>query len=158
MKRPKICSLVIGSAERSAPTHSQRTNEWAPGWYQLFFADDVAASIAHFVCFEVGNLIETLSRLGLSATGWPWAGIAVLRMETVIYVPMKIGRAVKPRARPNEDAAYKPFWAIVPIGGALIRRGRVVPVRTHRRNSDLDAYLSLYCGSSHREADSGNSS
>jgi hypothetical protein len=144
--------------EQSAPTRWQRTNEWAPDWYQLFFADDVAASIAHFVCFEVGNLIETLSRLGLSATGWPWAGIAVLRMETVIYVAMEIGWAVKPRACPNEDAAYKPFRAIVPIGGALIRRDIVVPIGTHRRNSDLDGYLSLYCGSSHREADSGNSS
>ncbi len=83
--------------EQSAPTRWQRTNEWAPDWYQLFFADDVAASIAHFVCFEVGNLIETLSRLGLIATGWPCAGIAVLRMETVIYVAMEIGRPVVSR-------------------------------------------------------------
>jgi hypothetical protein len=126
--------------------------------YQLAFADCVAASIAHFVCFEVGNLIETLSRLGLIATGWPWAAIAVLWMETVIYVAMEVGWAVKPRARPNEDASCKPFRAIVPIGGALIRQDIVVSIRTHRRNSDLDGHLSLYCGSSHREADSGNSS
>ena len=158
MKRPKICSLVIGSAERSAPTHSQRTNEWAPGWYQLFFADDVAASIAHFVCFEVGNLIETLSRLGLSATGWPWAGIAVLRMETVIYVASEVVTAMKPRASTNEDATPKPFRVVVAVGGAVVRRDIVVPVGTHRRNSDLDAHLSLCFGSSCHEADSSNSS
>ena len=80
-------------------------------WYQLAFADYVAVSIAHFVCFEVGDLIETLSRLGPIATGWPWAVIAVLRMETVIYVAMEVGWAVKPRARPNEDPSYKPFRA-----------------------------------------------
>jgi hypothetical protein len=117
----------------------------------------VAASIAHFVSFEVVNLIETLSRLGLIATGWPWTVIAVLRMEMVIYVAMEAGWSVKPRARPNEDAACKPFRAIVPIGGAIVRRDIVVPIGTHRRNSDLDVYLSVYCGSSHREADSDNS-
>jgi len=105
----------------------------------------------------VGNLIERLSRLGFIATGWPWAGIAVLRMETVVYVAMEVGWAVKPRARPNEDATYKPFRAIVPIGSAFVRRDIVVPIGTHRRDSDLDGYLSLYCGSSRREADSGNS-
>jgi hypothetical protein len=134
------------------------TNEWAIDWHQLAFADHVAVSIAHFVCFEVGNLIETLSRLGLIATGRPWAVIAVLRMETVIYVAMEVGWAVKPWARPNEDTSYKPFRAIVSIGGAVVGRDIVVPVGTHRRNSDLDAYLSLYCGSSQREADYGNGS
>jgi len=49
----------------------------------------VAASIAHFVSFEVGNLIETFSRFGFIATGWPWPAIAVLRMETVIYMAME---------------------------------------------------------------------
>jgi hypothetical protein len=117
----------------------------------------VTASIAHFVSFEVVNLIETLSRLGLIATGWPWAVIAVLRMEMVVYVAMEAFRAMKPRARPNEDAACKPFRAIVPIGGAIVRRDIVVPIGTHRRNSDLNVYLSLYCGSCHRKADSGNS-
>ena len=127
------------------------------GLLQLAFAYCVAASIAHFVSFEVGNLIETLSRFGFIATGWPWAVIAVLRMEAVIYVSTEVGWAMKPRASPNEDATRKPFRVIVAVGGALVRRDIVVSVRTHRRNSDLDVYLSLCHGSSHREADSGNS-
>jgi hypothetical protein len=117
----------------------------------------VAVSITHFVCFKVRNLIQTLSRFGPIATGWPWAIITVLRMKTVIYVAMEIGRAVKPRASTNEDASRKPLRAIVPIGGTFVRRGIVVPIRTHRRNSDLDGYLSLYLGSSRCEANSGNS-
>jgi hypothetical protein len=52
----------------------------------VFAAHCVTASITHFVPFEVGNLIDTLSRLGFVATVWLWALIAVLRMETVIYV------------------------------------------------------------------------
>jgi hypothetical protein len=147
--------LVIGSVEAHSFAKDGRVGS---RFYQLAFADYVAVSIAHFVWFEVGNLIETSSRIGLLATGWPWAVIAVLRMETVIYVAMEVGRAVKPRTRPNEDASYKPFRAIVPIGGAIVRWRIVVAIGTHRRSSDLDAYLSLHRGSSHREADSGNSS
>src|SRR5580704_7228709 len=147
---------TVGDWERS-PTHSQRTNEWAPGWHQLAFSNCVAMSVAHFVCFEVVDLIQTLSRFGLVATGWPRAVIAVLRMEMVIYVAMEAFRAMKPGARPNEDAACKPFRAIVPIRGAIVRRDIVVPIGTHRRNSDLNVYLSMHCGRSHREADSGNS-
>jgi hypothetical protein len=88
----------------------------------------VAASIAHFVWFEVGNLIETSSRVGLIATSWPWAVIAVLRMETVIYVAMEVGRAVKilrhsnvattqnhyiRTASPHAMAAMKQFSALL---------------------------------------------
>jgi hypothetical protein len=122
------------------------------------FADYVAASIAHFVWLEVGNLIQTLPRLWPVATGWPWAAIAVIRMETVVHVAMEPGGTMKPRACPDEDSSYKPFRAIIPIGSTIVRRHVVVPIRTHRRNSNLNAYLSLHCGSSQREADCGNCS
>ena len=129
------------------------------GWYRLAFAPNcVAASITHFVSFEVGNLIDTLSRLGFRATVWHWAFIAVLRMETVIYVASEVVSAMKPRARANEDATRKPFRTIVALWGAVIRRDVIVTVGTFRRNSDVDAYLSLCFGTSCREADYSNSS
>ena len=81
----------------------------------------MTASIPHFVSFEVGDLIETLSRLGFVATVWLWAVIAVLRMETVIYVSSEVVSAMKPRASANEDATCKPFRAVVAIGGAVVR-------------------------------------
>ena len=83
----------------------------------MFFAlNCVTASIAHFVSFEVLNLVETLSRLGSVAAVWPWTGIAVLGMEMVIYVAVEVFMAMKPRARADEDAAGKPLWAVVAVG------------------------------------------
>jgi hypothetical protein len=102
----------------------------------------VAASIAHFVSLEVGYLIETLSRIGFLATGWPWAVIAMLRMETVIYVAVEAFRTMKPWARANENPTGKPLRAVIAVWGAVVRRGIIVTIRTCRRNSDVDAYLS----------------
>ena len=141
----------------SAPTPSAReANEWAPGWYKLVFAYCVATSIAHFVSFEVGNLIDPLSRLRFVAAVWPRAGIAVLRMEMVIYVSMKAFGAMKPRACANEYASGKPFRPVVTIGGAVVRWNVIIAVGAFRGNSDADAHLSLCFGSTQCEADSGN--
>jgi hypothetical protein len=53
---------------------------------QLLFAPSyVAPSISRFVSGEV-RTIDTLCRLGFLATFWHWALIAVIWMETVIYV------------------------------------------------------------------------
>ena len=119
---------------------------------------DVTASIAHFVAFEVLNLIETLSRFSFLATSRLGAVISMLRMETVIYVAVEAGRAVKPRASADEDAATKPLRAVVAVGGALVGRGVIVTIGTFRRGSDFDAYLSLCFGSGSHEADSSNDS
>jgi len=98
--------FVMGDWERGVVSAHSFANDERVGtdWHQLALADCVAASIAHFVSFEVGNLIETFSRFGFIATGWPWPAIAVLRMETVIYMAMEALWAMKPRADPNEDA------------------------------------------------------
>ena len=123
----------------------------------LLFAD-VTASVAHFVAFEVLNLIEMFIRIGFFATGWLWAVIAVLGMETVIYVAVEACSAMKPRASANEDAAGKPFWAVVAVGRAVVRRDIIVAVGTFRRDSDFNGYLSLCFGSNYREADCCDSS
>jgi hypothetical protein len=124
----------------------------------VFAANCVTASITHFVPFEVGNLIETLSRLGFVATVWLWALIAVLRMETVIYVALEVVSAMKPRASANEDATRKPFRSVVAVGGAVVWSDIIITVGTFRRDSDVDGYLSLCFGSSCHEADRSNSS
>jgi hypothetical protein len=123
----------------------------------LAFAD-VTASVAHFVSFEVLNLIETPSRVGFLATGWPGAVIAVLGMEMVIYVAVEAGRTMKPRASADEDATGKPLWAVVAVGSAFVRRSVIVAVGTFRRNADIDLYLSLCFGSGYHETDCSDSS
>jgi len=123
--------------------------ERGTGFYRLTFAlNCVAASIAHFVSFEVGDLIDVLIRIGFLTTGWPGAVIAVLGMETVIYMAAKTFRAMEPRTDANENATREPLRAIVAVGGAVVWRNVIVTVGTIRRNSDIDADLSLRFGCS----------
>ena len=63
---------------------------------QLFLCY-VAASIAHFVSFEMGA-IDALSLFGLLTHLRRRALIAVVRMETVIYVAVEFCSAMKPGA------------------------------------------------------------
>ena len=88
----------------------------------LLFADDVTASVAHFVAFEVGNLIEMAVWVGSLTSGWHGAVIAVFGMEMVIYVTVEAFRTMKPWARADEDAAGKPLRAVVAVRGAIVRR------------------------------------
>ena len=118
----------------------------------------MTAAIAHFVAFEVLNLIEMLIGIGLLATGWPGAVIAVLWMEMVIHVAVEAGRAMKPWASTNEDATDKPLRAVIAVGGAIVGRDVIVAVGTYRLNADVDLYLSLRFGSRYRETDCSNSS
>ena len=118
----------------------------------LVFADHVAASVAHFVCFEVGHFVEVIVGSGSLAACWHRTVIAVVRMETVIYVAVEIRWAVKPGASANEDAADKPFRSVITVGGAVVRRNVVIAVGALRRDSDVHAHLSSRCGSSHHKA------
>jgi hypothetical protein len=130
----------------------------AVSFQKMLLLADVTASIAHFVAFEVLNLIETLIRIRFLAAGWLWAVIAVLGMEVVIYVAVEACRAMKPRASANEDAAGKPFGAVIAVGCAIVGRDVVIAIGTFRRCSDFNGYLSLCFGSSYREADCCDSS
>jgi hypothetical protein len=69
----------------------------------VFVVGNVAAAVAHFVSFEVGDFIDALVRLRSVARMRHRAVIAVARIETVIYVAMELGGAVKPGANANED-------------------------------------------------------
>jgi hypothetical protein len=108
----------------------------------LAFANCVTASVAHFIPFEMGNSVETLSRLGSVAAVWFGTVIAVLWMETVVYVAAETFSAMKPWANANESAASEPFPAVVAVGGAFVGRGVIVAVGTLGRHSEFDAYLS----------------
>jgi hypothetical protein len=71
----------------------------------VFVVGNVAAAVAHFVSFEVGDFIHAFVRLRSIARVWHWAVIAVIRIETVIYVAVEFGGAVKPGANADEDTA-----------------------------------------------------
>lgn len=68
------------------------------------FVGYVTAAIARFVCFEVGDFINALVRLGPIARMRNRAVIAVIWIETVVYVAMELGWAMKPGANADEYA------------------------------------------------------
>jgi hypothetical protein len=101
----------------------------------------VTVSIAHFVAFKVGNVIDRVSRP--FATGGAWAVIAVLNVETIIYVSVEAFGAVKPGAHADENAASKPLWSVVAVRSALVRGIVVIAIRTDGRGTDINFDLSL---------------
>jgi hypothetical protein len=117
----------------------------------------VATSIARLVSLEV-SIVDTLCRLSFLAALWGWPLIAVVRMETVVYVALKVAGAMKPRARADEPVPVKPFRAVVASGSTAIRSGVIVTIGAVRGYPDVDTDLSLcFVGGSH-ETDSSNSS
>src|SRR3984885_6406736 len=127
-----------------------------PAVQRLAFANGMAVTITHFIGFEVFNLIEMVVRIGSLTTGRPGAGVAVLRMEVIVYVAAEAFRTMEPRARADEDAAGKPLRAVVAVGGALVGRCIIIAIGTYRRNSDIDCYLSLRFRCAYRETHCSN--
>ena len=123
----------------------------------VFVVGNVAAAVAHFVSFEVGDFINALVRLRAIARMWHWAVIAVIRIETVIYVAVELGGAVKPGANANENPARKPFRAVVAVGSTRVRSVVIVAVRASGLDPNGDADLGICFRSGDREEDSSNS-
>jgi hypothetical protein len=63
---------------------------------------------------------------------------------------------MKPRTSADEDAASKPFWAIVARWSTVIRSDVVVTIGTLGCYSDIDAHLSVCSWGDYREATSSN--
>jgi hypothetical protein len=81
-----------------------------------------------------------------------------VNIETVIYMAVKVCRAVKPRASTDEDTTGKPLRAVVAVGSTGVRSAVVVAVGAFGFDADTDADPSLCLRSGRREANYGNSS
>jgi hypothetical protein len=123
----------------------------------MFARRCVATSVPLFVSFEVVT-IDALGWLGLLATVWLRAFIAVLRIEAVVYLAAELIAAVKPRARANENVPTKPLWTVVAGRSTVVRGDVIVSVGTVRSHADFDADLSLRPGSCCRKATAGHGS
>jgi hypothetical protein len=128
-----------------------------PGQLFLLGRRYVAASIAYFVSLEV-SAIDAFCRFGFLARFRRGAGIAVVRMETVVDVALEFVSAMKPRAGANEAVAVEPLGTVVASGSATVRSDVIVPVGAIGRYSDFDADLSFRFGSGSGDADSSNGS
>jgi hypothetical protein len=73
--------------------------------------------------------------------------VALVNIEVVVYVAVKMFRAMEPRPSADEYAACKPFGAVTAIRSAATRRSVVVAVRAGGRVSDADRHLAAaLCG------------
>jgi hypothetical protein len=111
-----------------------------------FLFAGVAAAVAGFVAFEVLGRSGMLGR-GTFAAGGKSAFIAVIGMEMVVYLTMKVGRAVEPPPCADEDAAGEPLRTVVAVGSAVVGSDIVVAVGAGRLGADLDADLGVGFGS-----------
>jgi len=102
----------------------------------------VALAIARFIAFEVGCC--TLVRGSLAAF-WRWTFVAVLGIEAVIHVAVKVGRTVKPVSGTDEATADEPLGAIVAVGGAVVGSVVVVAVGAAGLGAKGDGDLSFCC-------------
>src|ERR1700678_1441666 len=98
--------MLRAEGQREAPDRSASASR--PVMHLHLFLNYMAASIPHFVAFEV-RTIDNFRRLCFLTTGRKCALISVIRMETIIYVAVELIGAMKPWAGANEDAAAKPF-------------------------------------------------
>jgi hypothetical protein len=85
------------------------------------------------------------------------AFIAVVRMQTVIYMTTEGVGPMKPWANANENAVIEAFRAVVTGGSAGIRRDVIVTVRTIGGYSDSDANLSIRFWKDSCEGEAGKS-
>jgi hypothetical protein len=112
----------------------------------------VAVAVAHFVAFEVFDVVDGVS--GVFATGWVRAMVSMVRMEAIVDVTAKTFGAVKPGADADEDAACKPLRTVVAVGSAVVGWDVVVAVGTVGSDSDFDGDLGLRFGSGYGETES----
>jgi hypothetical protein len=112
----------------------------------------VTVSIAHFVAFEVGNVIDGVNRS--FAAGGPWTVRAGLNVETIIYVAVEAFGTVKPGANADENATSKPLWSVVAVGSALVRGIVIIAVRADGGGADINFDLGLRFGGGQEEAES----
>jgi hypothetical protein len=110
------------------------------GFYSLLPC--VAVTILHFIAAKVlGVAIPSIPRVFTTCRQGPL--ISVSWMQMVIDMAVDVRRAMKPWASADEDAAVKPFWAVISVRRAAIGRQVVIPVRANRWRPYIDAYLSL---------------
>ena len=95
------------------------------------------------------NIMHRVSVKLCPALGWMFSPcwkrpvIAVSIVEMMVYMPVKVLWAVKPRSRADENTARKPLRSVVTVRRAVIRRSLIIAIRTNRRLSDTDCNLCI---------------
>jgi hypothetical protein len=71
----------------------------------------------------------------LAACGEPTV-VSLTKIIVMIHVPVEVFRPMEPGSGTDKYTAREPFRAVVTIGGAVIRRNFVVPIRADWRSTN----------------------
>ena len=116
--------------------HRIRANSFQAETGELFLAmaaHCMPASITHLVSAEVVERPVSTFRMRTS--------VAMMWIEAVIHMAIKVLGAAEPRAGSDENAATEPLRPVVPVWATVIRREIVVTVGANRFRSDIDGDL-----------------
>jgi hypothetical protein len=109
----------------------------------------MTSAVAHFVSLEMRDVVDRPGR--------PFAVcrirtmVSVVRIEVIVYMPMKIGGSMKPRANTDEDAVDEPRGAVISIRRTIVGCVIVISIGTIRRRADGDRDLSRAAGNTGRK-------
>jgi hypothetical protein len=122
---------VMPPATRTTPIPGERV-------FTLRFVAGIAylaSSISRLVSLEVVEALRPPSRQRSNVT--------VMRIKAVVHVAVKAVRAVKPRARSNEQPANIPIGPVITVRSTVIWGIVEVPVRAHGSRPDVYANRNL---------------
>jgi hypothetical protein len=128
------CGLVVTTAGVAAATTSVSGE-------RVFMAAIVAR--VSYVALTITGLVAVEVVEPLLAALGQRSVVAVVGIVAVVDVAVEAMMTVKPRARPDEDTAYKPVRAVVAVGGAIVRSVVEVAVGANGRYSDVDSNLGV---------------
>ena len=94
---------------------------------------DMALTIASLVSLEVIERLNAAIRVG--------PVVSVMRVVTIVYVPVKAVWPVEPGTGPDEEAPIEPVRAVVAVGSTIVRRVIEVSVRASRRSTNAHRNL-----------------
>src|SRR5262249_17889871 len=89
-------------------------------------------------CFAPAGIMH---RLPVKFTAWsgcnsstrrPRTGVPVTKVVGVIHMTVEVSRTAIIRTRADEHAVCKPVRTVIPVRSAVVWRGFVVPIWTHR--------------------------
>jgi hypothetical protein len=101
------------------------------------------APVPHLVSMEVRHPVDMILRPGMFSPVRKSASISMVRIEMIVYVPVKVGRPAVPRTRADEGASDEPFRSVVAVRSARIRRVIEIAIRTDWGRTNSHANLRL---------------
>lgn len=118
----------------------------------------VAMFAAHLVSVEIRDMSRRTAGIRSFAMGGKRTVIAVMYVEVVIHMAVKMPRPMEPRAGADEDAVVKPLRPVIAVRSTVVGSVIEVAVWTHwfRSVSHSKAHLDVVSAAEKQQQGRGN--